>query len=186
MVVAAAAGWIGVGIYGVWEMVGQEAGDGWKRPYVLFSASLLLALASTVAATWGSGDSNRRRTFRWAARGVGVVAVVSALVAWALPLWATLLAVSSALLAVAAPPRVRPGVAVLGAAQIAGMAVMIGAMEAEMGRQNSYGDYPAAFGLGTLLIAVGSVVGLSILARDASSTQWEPTATVGRDSPATI
>ena len=38
-VAAAMLGWAGVGAYGVWEMRGQEAGDGWERPDLLFTVS---------------------------------------------------------------------------------------------------------------------------------------------------
>ena len=41
---------------------------------------------------------------------------------------------------------------VLAAATVVGMAVMIVAIEAEIGREDSYGDYPATFGLGNTTI----------------------------------
>ncbi len=118
---AAVLGWIGVGGYGAWEIVGKEAGDGWERPYVLFSVSLLLALAATVAATWASTGSTGRRTLRRAGLGLGVLAVASSVMAWAMPLWAALLAITCLVLAVGAPRHIQRGVAVLAGAQVVGI-----------------------------------------------------------------
>ncbi len=89
--------------------------------------------------------------------------------AWALPLWMTLIAVSLVLFAVAAPPDMRPRLGIVAAAQIAGMAVMYVAVIAEVGRQDSYGDYPAAFGVGLVVTAVLSALGLASFARTGSS-----------------
>ncbi len=183
---AAMLGWIGVGVYGVWEIVGKDAGDGWERPYALFSISLLLAVLASTTAAWGFTHASGRHALRSVGLGVGIVAAASSVVAWALPLWATLLAGSCALLAVAGPRLVRGGVALLAAAQVVGIAAMIGATEAEVGRQDSYGDYPAAFGLGNVVIAAGSVLGLTILARTVGSARLERAMTVGRESPATV
>ena len=88
-------------------------------------------------------------------------------VAWASPLWMTLLAITFAVWAMAAPSTLRSGLATLAAAQLFGMGAMIIAIEAEVGPQDSYGDYQAAFGLGLLVTGVGSALGLGVLARSA-------------------
>ncbi len=186
MMAGAMLGWVGVVVYGVWEIVGEEAGDGWERPYLLFSLSLLLAVALTIAVTWGATRTSRRQAWRKVGLGVGAIAVVSSLVAWALPLWATLLAISCAASAVGAPRGVRHALTTLTAAQLVGMAVMFGAIEAKVGTQDGYGDYPAAFGLGTVVLAAGSVLGLAMLARAVGSTQSKPTMTLSREAPATV
>lgn len=178
-------GWAGVGAYGVWEMSGEQAGDGWGRPYVLFSIALVVALAFSVAAAWNCTRAAARPGLHTVGLGVGVLAVLSSLVAWATPLWATLFAVSCAVLAAAAPRVHRTGLAVLAAAQLVGIAVMIAAIEAELGSRDSYGDYPAAFGLGNAVIAAGSVLGVALLARANSPVRSEPAKTVRRDAAAT-
>lgn len=178
-------GWAGVGAYGVWEMWGEEAGDGWERPYALFSIALLAAVAFSVVAAWICTRATARPGLRRVGLGLGVLAVVSSLVAWATPLWATLLAISCIVFAASAPRMLRTGIAVLAAAQLIGIGVMIAAIEAELGRRDSYGDYPAAFGLGNAVIAAGSVLGVAMLARAGSAARSEPARVVRRDAPAT-
>ncbi len=181
----ATLGWVGVGVYGIWEISTEEAGDGWQRPYLLFALSLLLAAIFTIAALWACTHATERQTLRVTGLVVGVVAVASSLVAWAQPLWATLLALSCILFALAAPRHLRPGVAVLAASQLVGMVALIGALEAKVGRRNSYGDYPVAFGLGIVVTAAGAIVGIAILARLIDSARRETATTVARKSPAT-
>lgn len=162
-------GWIGVGTYGVWQIADEESGEGWERPYVMFAVALILATALTLVAGWTASRDTARPTLRRCGVGVGALALASAFVAaWALPLWMTLIAVSLVLFAVAAPPDMRPALGVLAAAQIAGMAVTYVAVIAEVGRQDSYGDYPAAFGVGLVVTAVLSALGLATFARASS------------------
>ncbi len=159
----AGVGWLGVALAGVWEIVGSE----W--PYLLFSLTLMpAALLSVATAWWGTRDADRA-TLRLCALGIGGLAVASTVVAWALPLWMTLLAVTFAVWAIVAPRALRPGFATVAAAQLAGMGAMIVALKAEVGPQNSYGDYPAAFGVGLLVAGVGSALGLAVLTRSARS-----------------
>lgn len=187
MILAAAVlGWVGVGAYGIWEMAGEAAGDGWERPYQMFAVSLFLALGSTTAATWSFLRLTPSSTLRTVGAGLGTLTVACSVVAWALPLWATLLAISCTLLVVVAPRRIRPGLAVLAGAQFVGMAAMFAAIAAKVGRQDSYGDYPAAFGLGNTMIAAGSVLGLVMLAREGRSPRREPAITPSRDAPAHV
>ena len=165
---AAAAGWLGVGTLGVWDVVGDERGAG--SPYLLFSIVLMLSAALTVAAAWSCTQSADRGTLRRWGLGVAIVAVTSTFVAWAGPLWMTTTAIGLAVLAVAAPDM-RPGLAGIVVGQIAGIVVTVGAIAAEFGRQDSYGDYPAAFGLGVVVAAAGSVFGLTLLARTARAAK---------------
>lgn len=171
MVVAGAIlGWIGVGAYGVWQIADQESGEGWERPYLMFAVALILATALTLVAGWKASCDSARPMLRRFGIGVGALALASALtVAWALPLWMTLIAVSLAMFAVAAPRDLRPTLGVVVAAQIAGMAAMYVAVIAEVGRQDSYGDYPAAFGVGLVVTAAVSALGLATFARAGST-----------------
>ena len=169
---SAAIGWFGVGVLGVWDVAGDESGDG--SPYLLFSIALILSATLTVAAAWSCIRLTTRATFRRFGLGLGALAVASTLVAWAGPLWMTMIAISVAVLAVAAPPDMRPGLAGVAVGQIFGIVVTIGAIEAEVGRQDGYGDYPAAAGLGVVVAAAGSAFGLALLvwAARASKSEW--------------
>lgn len=157
----AGLGWLGVAIAGVWEI----AGGAW--PYVLFSITLMSAAVLSVATAWWGTRETDRAALRRCGLGIGVLAVVSTVVAWALPLWMTLVAITFVVWAVSAPRTLRPGLATLSAAQLGGMGAMIIAIEAEVGTPDSYGDYPAAFGVGLLVTGIGSAVGLALLARSA-------------------
>ena len=83
----------------------------------------------------------------------------------------TLLATSLAILTMAAPPDMRPGLATVAAGHIAGIVVTVVAIEAEIGRQDSYGDYPAASGLGVCAAAAGSALGMALLLRAARTRE---------------
>jgi hypothetical protein len=157
----AGLGWLGVAIAGVWEIAGGD----W--PSLLFSITLMLAAMLSVAAAWWGTREADRATMRLCGLGIGVLAGASSVVSWASPLWMTLLAVTFALWAVAGPRALRPGLAMLAAAQLVGLGAMIVAIEAEVGPQDSYGDYPAAFGVGLLVTGVGSALGLAVVARSA-------------------
>ena len=160
--------WLGVGVFGVWDIASDE------RPrYVLFSITLLLAAVLTLAAAESCTRATDRAALRWCGLGVGVIAVASTLVAWAGPLWMTLLAISLAVSAVAAPPDMRAGLATAAAGHVAGIVVTVAAIAAEVGRQDSYGDYPAAAGLGVCAAAAGSALGMALLIRSARTHQSE-------------
>ena len=94
-----------------------------------------------------------------------MIADASTLVAWASPLWMTLLATSLALFAMVARPDLRAGLATVAAGHAAGIVVTVVAIEAELGRRDSYGDYPAAAGLGVAAAATGSALGMALLVR---------------------
>ena len=159
----AGLGWLGVAIGGVWEIAGGD----W--PYALFSIILMLAAGLSVAAGWQGTRETDRATLLRCGLGIGLLAVASTVVAWALPLWMTLLAITFAVWAVAAPRAPRPGLATLAGAQLVGIGALIIAIEAEVGQRDSYGDYPAAFGVGLLVTGVGSALGLAVLVRSARS-----------------
>ncbi len=160
---AAGLGWLGVGIFGMWDVAKGDSGEG--LPYALFSIALLLAAVLTLAAAASCTQATDRVGLRRCGLGVGLIAVASTLVAWAGPLWMTLLATSLAVLAVAAPAAVRPALATVAAGHVAGIVATVAAINAEIGRQNSYGDYPAAAGLGVCVAAAGSVLGMLLLVR---------------------
>jgi hypothetical protein len=155
--------WLSVGVLGVWDVASDEGGEGSR--YVLFSVALLLAAVLTLAAAESGTRATERAALRWCGLGIGVLAVASTLVAWASPLWMTLLAISLAVLAVAAPPGIRAGLATVSAGHVAGIVVTVAGIEAEVGWQDSYGDYPAAAGLGVCAAAAGSVLGMAVLFR---------------------
>jgi hypothetical protein len=157
--------WLGVGILAVWDVASDEGGEGSR--YVLFSVALLLAAVLTVAAAESCTRATERAALRWCGLGIGVLAVASTLVAWASPLWMTLLAISLAVLAAAAPSGLRAGLVTVSAGHVAGIVVTVAGIEAEVGRQDSYGDYPAAAGLGVCAAAAGSVLGMAVLFRAA-------------------
>jgi hypothetical protein len=157
----AGLGWLGVVIAGVWAIAGGD----W--PYLLFSIALMLAAALSIATTWWGTRKSDRATVRLCGLGIGLLAVASTVVAWASPLWMTSLAIAFAVLACAAPRALRPGLATLAAAQLVGLGATIVAIETELGPQDSYGDHPAAFGVGLLVTGVGSALGLAVLARSA-------------------
>lgn len=182
----AALGWLGVATYGIWEMAGEEAGDGWQRPYMLFTASLALAVGATTALAWTYLEPLGRPRLRMAGAVVAVLAAASAMVAWAIPLWATLLAVSCVLAAAGAQRGTRSGLVVLAAAPVLGMTAMFVASAAELGREDSYGDYPAAFGVGNTTIAAGSLIGLAVLGLRKRRPASEPAPQQRRRSPATV
>lgn len=85
----AALGWIGIAVAGVWEIVGGA----W--PYLLFSITLMLAAALSVAAPWCGTRQADRATLRRRGLGIGVLAAASTVVAGASPVWMTLLAIPS-------------------------------------------------------------------------------------------
>ena len=94
--------------------------------------------------------------------GVGVAATI---VAWALPLWMTLLGVGLAMVASASAPRERRTVALLAAGQLIGMAALVAGIVAEVGQPDEYGDYPAAGGIALIVTAVVTIGALIELAR---------------------
>ena len=166
----AAVAWIVVGGYGIWEIVGEDSGDSWEIPYAIFSIALFLGTLLAVAAVWIASRHGERSPMRIVGLGVCVVAVLSTLVAWALPLWMTLSAVGYVLVAAAGAPPWRRAVTLLSAAQVLGIVALFLGIAAEVGRQDEYGDHPAAFGIGTLVAAVATMGALVQLDRSLDAT----------------
>ena len=165
LVSLAAVAWIVVGGYGVWEIVAEDSGEDWEVPYAIFSIALLIGTLLTVAAVWIASRHGERAPMRIVGLGVCVVAVLSTVAAWALPLWMTLSAVGYGLVAAAGAPPWRRAVALLSAAQVLGIAALFLGIAAEVGRQDEYGDHPVAFGIGALATAVATVGALVQLHR---------------------
>jgi hypothetical protein len=161
----ASLAWIVVGGYGLWGILVEESGDNWQTPYLIFASALFLGAALTVAAVWIVSRREERSRTRVIGLGVCVVGVLSTLVAWALPLWMTLLAVGYAVVGVSGLRPWRRSVAFLAGAQLLGMASMFVGIAAEVGRRDEYGDHPVAFGIGIVVTAAATVVSLYQLDR---------------------
>ena len=154
---AVAAGlWIVVGIL-QWLDGFVDGGD-WEGSYGIFSLVLLLAAAGT-AATAVAGTPAPLSFLRIVALVATALGVLATVVAWATVFWMTVIAVGYLLLAGSAPGR-RGGLLVLAGAQLAGVAVTIGALAIGVGPTDSYGDHPQAFALGTATAAILTCAGL--------------------------
>jgi hypothetical protein len=165
LVSIAAACWLVVGGYGLAEVVAEDAGDNWEIGYSIFAIALMLGAILTVAALWVVSNPSARPVLRSVGLVVCGLGVVTTFVAWALPLWMTVLAIGFALVAASGIPPWRRPVAALAAAQLLGMAALFIGITAEVGRVDEYGDYPAAFGIGLLVTAVATIASLYLLDR---------------------
>jgi hypothetical protein len=156
----AALCWLVVGGYGFVEAIANESGDDWEVRYSIFAISLMLGSILTV----GAVVAVTRRSERPALRSIGLVVcglgVVTTFVAWALPLWMTVLAIGFAFVAASGSGASRRAVASLAVAQLLGMAAMFVGIAAEVGPIDEYGDHPAAFGIGLVVTALGTLVSL--------------------------
>ncbi|MEQ1788437.1 MAG: hypothetical protein ABL966_15400, partial [Acidimicrobiales bacterium] len=147
-------------------------GDDWQTPYLLFNAALTIAAILTLATVLHLGRD--AETSRWRRIGLAVcgLGLVSTLVAWALPLWMTLLGVGFGLVAMSVTGALRRPLALLAGAQVLGLVSLLLALRAEIGPVDEYGDHPAAFGVG-LVVTAGAMIGALLLAdrvRSASPT----------------
>jgi hypothetical protein len=161
----ASLAWIVVGGYGLWGILAEDSGDNWQTPYLIFAGALFLGAALTVAAVWSVSRRDERSPTRVIGLGVCAVGLLSTLVAWALPLWMTILAIGYAVVAVSGQHPWRRSVALLAGAQLLGMAAMFVGIVAEVGRRDEYGDRPVAFGIGIVVTAGATVVSLHQLDR---------------------
>ena len=109
----ASLAWLVVGGYGLWGILVEDSGDDWQIPYLIFGIALMVGAALSVAAVWSVSRRDERSPTRLIGLGFCVVGVLSTLVAWALPLWMTLLAIGYAFVAAfgAAAVATRGGVA---------------------------------------------------------------------------
>jgi hypothetical protein len=153
-----------IAAFGVrWVIV--DDGDNWESAYVAFSATLLVAAVLTFVVVARVSASSPRRRLRLAGLVICGVGVAASIVAWAYPLWMTVLGVGLATVASAAARRFQRTLLVLAAGQLIGLAVMIAGIEAELGRRDEWGDYPAASALGLATTAGTMIAGLVILRR---------------------
>lgn len=166
----AALAWIVVGGYGLWGILAEDSGDSWQTPYLIFAIALFLGAALAVAAIWSVSRRDERSLTRAIGLGVCVVGLLSTLVAWALPLWMTLLAIGFSVVAVSGQRPWRRSVAFLAGAQLLGMAALFVGMAAEVGRRDEYGDHPVAFGIGIVVTSGATLVALFQLARSIDAT----------------
>jgi hypothetical protein len=155
----AALCWLVVGGYGLVETI-SDSGDDWEIRYSIFAISLMLASILTVLAIGVFSRSSERPALRSIGLVVCGLGVVTTFVAWALPLWMTVLAIGFALVAASGSGVSRRAVASLAAAQVVGMVALFVAIAAEVGPVDEYGDHPAAFGIGIIVTAVGTIVSL--------------------------
>ncbi len=162
----AAVGWLLVAGSGARMTIVEDAGDDWQIPYLVFAVGLVIAAALTTAAVWTAslGEASSRRG--WIGLGVCSLGVLlSMAAAWAIPVWMALYAVGFALVAAFGSKPWRRAVYLLSGSQILGMAVMFAGIAAELGSADEYGDHPAAFGLGLIVTAAGTVGSLFELDR---------------------
>jgi hypothetical protein len=163
---AAIAGlaWLAVAWYG-YRSTTVDDGDGWEGPYLVLTIGLMIgAVLSVMAAAWLSRQSGRRR-LRTAGLIVSGVGVATTLVAWALPVWMTVLGVGLAMVATASAPRQRKVVGLLAAGQLIGLVVLFAGIAIEVGEPDTYGDYPAAAGIALLVTAALTIGALAELTR---------------------
>lgn len=106
--------------------------------------------------------------------GVGLVVlglVVSGLATWAIPIWAGLYGVG--LLVLASSGVFRQVGWFLGASFLAAPAIFIVLTELEVGRRDSYGDYPVAWTVAFWVAGVGAAVGLVLWSRSTTDRTHE-------------
>jgi hypothetical protein len=158
----AAASWLVVGAYGMHEATDT---DGWLQSYGVFATALVVAVTLTVwTVTWSAPRPQRRRLHHAGVAVIGFAAVAS-LVAWALPLWMTAIAIGAALVAAASSHGDRAPYAALAAGPVVGMIALIVGVEAQVGRRDDYGDYPSAAGISLIVTAAIMIASLIVLAR---------------------
>ena len=160
--------WLAVAGYGVLE-IGVDSGDDWEGPYALFAVTLIVGAVLTVIAAAGLSKQGGRRRLRIAGLIVCGVGVAATLVAWALPLWMTVLGIGLAMTAIASGPRERRAVAIFAAGQLLGLAALFVGIAAEVGEPDSYGDYPAASGIALIVTAALTIGALAQLTRTSAT-----------------
>lgn len=152
---AAAAGWVVVAGYAVREMAVDEADD-WEVAYNVLLLGLLVAAVLTLVVLATASDDSDRPRLRIGGLAVSSLGVVAAfLVAWAVPVWTSILGVGFGLLAIASAGRVRRVVGLLAAAQLAGLVTQLAILTAGVGE-----DVAAHVAL--LVTATVMVTGLAV------------------------
>jgi hypothetical protein len=141
-----------------------DYGEAWEAPYIVFVLALVVGATLTIAVGAEATVVSTRPKLRMAGLAVSALGVVASFaVAWALPLWMTILGAGFALLAAAAGPAQRRPLAVLAAGQLAGIAVLIAGLEIGIGRADEYGDHPLAGGVALVVVAATAIVALMSL-----------------------
>lgn len=172
--------WLVVAGYGLRTAIVDDD-RGWELTYTVFSLALLVGAAASVAVASAATRRSDRPRLRMAGLVVGGLGGAAALVAWALPLWMTILGVGFAMVAIASGSRQRRAVALLAAGQLVGLAVLFAGTAAQMGRRSEGGEYPAADGLALLVLAAITIYALVGLAW----SSWRPGELHG-DAPLTL
>ena len=170
LAVAAGVAWLIVAGYGAWTSIVDE-GDSWQATYTVFSVALLVAAAATIGLAAQATRGSSRSVLRRVGLGVGGLGILSAIVAWAVPLWMTILGVAFVIVAIASGPQVRRAVTLLAAGQLVGIAVLLALLAAEVGRVDEYGDHPAAGGIAIVVTAAVTIAALVALTRVSSDRE---------------
>lgn len=174
MTLAAVIAWLVVGVAGIIDGF-VDYGDGWAVPYTTFALALAVGAALSLAVGAQATRESARPRLRIAALAVCALgAVLSFIGAWALPLWMAILGAGFGLLAASANPAQRRPLALLGAGQLAAIAVLIVGIEAQVGRVDEYGDYPLAGGIAVLVVAATAIVALLTLTFDRRGATASP------------
>jgi hypothetical protein len=175
LAVAAGAAWLIVAGYGAWTALVDE-GDNWKPTYTVFSVALLVAAVATIGLAAQATRGSSRSVLRRVGLGVGGLGALSAIVAWAVPVWMTILGVALVIVAIASGPQVRRAVSLLAAGQLVGIAVLLALLTAEVGRVDEYGDHPAAGGIAMVVTAAMTIAALVALTRAPADRESAPAA----------
>lgn len=173
LAVVAGAAWLIVAGYGAWTSFVDE-GDSWKGTYTVFSLALVVAAATTLGLAAQATRGSTRSVLRRVGLGVGGLGVLSAIVAWAVLLWMTVLGLAFVIVAIASGPQVRRTVSMLAAGQLAGIAVLFALLTAEVGRLDDYGDHPAAGGIAIVMTAAVTIAALVALTKAPAPADREP------------
>ena len=132
--------------------------------YLVGSLAIVLGGVAMLLAIIQGGDREAFGVRSWV--GVGLVAValvVSGLATWAIPIWTGLYGVG--LLVIASSGVFRSAGRFLGVSFLAALAILIILTELEVGRRDSYGDYPLAWTVAFWVAGVGAAVGMGLWSR---------------------
>ena len=152
-------GWLAVAGYGLISIIADNDDD-WQAAYLALSAGLLVGtVLGIVVVASATRDSDHPR-LRKVGLIVSGVAAAASIMAWALPLWMTLLGVGFAMIAKASAPQQRRPLALLAAGQLIGLAVLFTLLVAEVGRRDEWGDHPAAGGFALIVTAAITIIAL--------------------------
>ena len=162
MSVVAGVAWVVAGGAASWTAAFD--GDDWELSYTIFTVALLVAACLTVMLAAAASRGTTRPALRRLGLAVGGLGVLACgVVAWALPLWTTLLGAGLALLAWSSPQPARRALTVFAAGQVAGLVMMVAVEEVGIGRTDEWGDHPLAGGIGVAIVVAAAIAGLVML-----------------------